>query len=170
MESLYKIEKIEKKGLGWIATKDIKSGTLIAKEKPQFILKKYPKGMQVQIIKNDELVAFKGSLTLLPTLMESYDAMTKNDQEEFLKLNDSYSNFTSCNGNLLWYDEKRPGWPKVNRERAENYMNWKHYVEEVGEYFDGNLLFKLWCIYDSNHFQGDDSICFEISRLNHSCR
>ena len=37
MESLYKIDKIDGKGMGWIALQDIKCGTLIWKEKPQFI-------------------------------------------------------------------------------------------------------------------------------------
>ena len=36
MESLYKIDKIEGKGLGWIAL-HTKCGTLICKEKPQFV-------------------------------------------------------------------------------------------------------------------------------------
>ena len=36
MESLYKIDKIVGKGMGWIALRDIKCGTLIWKEKPQF--------------------------------------------------------------------------------------------------------------------------------------
>ena len=37
MEDLFKIDKIDGKGLGWIALQDIKAGTLICKEKPQFV-------------------------------------------------------------------------------------------------------------------------------------
>ena len=33
MEDLFKIDKIDGKGLGWIALQDIKAGTLIWKEK-----------------------------------------------------------------------------------------------------------------------------------------
>ena len=36
MEDLFKIDKIDGKGLGWIALQDIKAGTLIYEEKPQF--------------------------------------------------------------------------------------------------------------------------------------
>ena len=37
MEDLFKIDKIDGKGFGWIALQDIKGGTLIYEEKPQFI-------------------------------------------------------------------------------------------------------------------------------------
>ena len=43
MEGLYKVDNIEGKGCGWIALQDIKVGTLICKEKPQFIPQKVPK-------------------------------------------------------------------------------------------------------------------------------
>ena len=173
MESLYKIDKIDGKDLGWIALEDIKTGTLIGKEKSQFILKRYPKGMEVRIQSKDqeEIVAFTGSLTLLPSLMDSFNSMTKKDQEEFLKLDNAYSNFAFSNG-VFFCSGKRPDKFKTDRikERMNNYLDWKRFSEEVGEYFDSKLLFKIWCIYDSNHFEGDDGICFRISRLNHSCR
>ena len=37
MEDLYKVDKIEGKGFGWIALQDIKAGTLICKEKSPFV-------------------------------------------------------------------------------------------------------------------------------------
>ena len=39
MEDLFKIDKIDGKGFGWIALQDIKGGTLIYEEKPQFVMK-----------------------------------------------------------------------------------------------------------------------------------
>ena len=36
---LFKIDRIDGKGLGWIALRDIKAGTLIYEEKPQFVMK-----------------------------------------------------------------------------------------------------------------------------------
>ena len=38
MEDLFKIDKIDGKGFGWIALRDIKAGTLIYNEKPQFVV------------------------------------------------------------------------------------------------------------------------------------
>ena len=40
MENLYKVDKIEGKGVGCIALQDIKPGTLILKEVPQCVAKK----------------------------------------------------------------------------------------------------------------------------------
>ena len=37
MENLYKVVEIKEKGLGCVALKDIKKGTLILKEKPQCV-------------------------------------------------------------------------------------------------------------------------------------
>ena len=59
MEGLYKVDNIQGKGLGWIALKDIKVGTLICKEKPQFVYKE----------------PFE-----LWNLMEAFTSMSKNDQ------------------------------------------------------------------------------------------
>ena len=38
MDDLFKIDKIDGKGLGWIALQDIKAGTVIYQEKNQIVL------------------------------------------------------------------------------------------------------------------------------------
>ena len=74
MEGLYKVDNIQGKGLGWIALKDIKVGTLIFKEKPQFVYKE----------------PFE-----LCNLMEAFSSMSKNDQQEFLVLSNVFLDLES---------------------------------------------------------------------------
>ena len=79
MEDLFKIGEIDGKGLGWIALQDIKAGTLIYKEKLQFVPKKNPE--------NDEVY--------LLDLMNSFYAMSENDQKEFLERDNPYLDLNS---------------------------------------------------------------------------
>ena len=69
MEGLFKIDKIDGKGLGWIALRDIKAGTLIYEEKHQFVPKKN-----------------HGNFVTVLDLMNSFYAMSENDQKEYLEL------------------------------------------------------------------------------------
>ena len=88
MEGLYKVGNVIGKGLGWIALQDIKAGTLIYKEKPQFV---YQKETPI----NDQ-----GALEL----MKSYYAMTENDQKEFLELHNLYLDLNSLtDSEKKWY-------------------------------------------------------------------
>ena len=74
MEGLYKVDNIQGKGLGWIALKDIKVGTLICKEKLQFVYKE----------------PFK-----IWNLMEAFSSMSKNDQQKFLELSNVFLDLDS---------------------------------------------------------------------------
>ena len=73
MEGLYKVDNVIGKGLGWIALQDIKVGTLIWKEKPQFIPQKVPH-----------------IFSELPVLMDTWLSMSEIDQNEFLNLSNSF--------------------------------------------------------------------------------
>ena len=95
MESLYKIDKIDGKGMGWIALQDIKSGTLICKEKPQFV----PGNSDSE------------------SLMNAFFAMSEEDQKKFLELSNAYLDPNSLN------DEVKKhyfGW-KNNTERQNQF-------------------------------------------------
>ena len=84
-EDLYKVVPIEGKGLGCVALKDIKKGTLIVKEKASIIVKNT----------NDKLVMGR-------QILDSFFSMTKDDQEEFLKLNyPTLSNEEKKNGRII---------------------------------------------------------------------
>ena len=67
VENLYEVVKIDGKGLGCVALKDIEIGTLILKEKPQCL----------------------GSTP--DNVIQSFECMSKCDQEEYLKLYNAYS-------------------------------------------------------------------------------
>ena len=67
----YEVVAIEGKGLGCVATKDIKKNTLILQEIPQIFLK------------HDIKEEFESWVT---KLMYQFNRMSKNDQKEFLKL------------------------------------------------------------------------------------
>ena len=76
MEDLFKIDKIDGKGYGWIALQDIKPGRLIYKEKQQFVV-----DSETRVKVHD--------------LMRSFYAMTENDQKEFLELHNRYLDLKS---------------------------------------------------------------------------
>ena len=131
MEGLYKVDNIQGKGLGWIALKDIKVGTLICKEKPQFVYKE----------------PFE-----LCNLMEAFSSMSKNDQQEFLVLNNVFLDLES-----------------LPDDRKKHYFDWKNTAESQCNY-DSSLVLKIMCIHASNGFNGyDTEVGIKISRINHSC-
>ena len=79
MENLFKIDKIDGKGLGWIALQDIKSGTLIYKEKPQFSPHEHDDMLSHFVV---------------------FQKMSQNDQEEFLNLPNAFSDPNSLNDEM----------------------------------------------------------------------
>ena len=74
MSEFYKVVKIDGKGFGCVATKDIKRGTLILREKAQMIYK------------NSEFVTSDS----IKSMVTSFEQMSKNNQEEFLKLHNLF--------------------------------------------------------------------------------
>ena len=101
--------KIDEKGFGWIALQDIKCRTLICKEKFQFLVA-------------NEL---------------GNDLMSKYDQEEFLKLNNAFSD-----PNLL------------NEEMKKTFFDWKNVAESVRSVHLTmevvNFMLKIRGIYETN--------------------
>ena len=139
MEKLYKVDRIVRKGLGWIALKDIKVGTIICKEKPQFFPEKIPMELDPPSIH-------------FSNLMNTFFAMSKENQKELLELSNAYSD-----PNFL------------NDEAKKLYFGWKTDTENQNQ-FDSKLLLKIICICQTNRFgDGFGEICIKISRINHSC-
>ena len=139
MEKLYKVDRIVRKGLGWIALKDIKVGTIICKEKPQFFPEKIPMELDPPSIH-------------FSNLMNTFFAMSKENQKEFLELSNAY------------YDPN-----SLNDEAKRLYFGWKNDTENQTQ-FDSHLLLKIICICQTNRFgDGFGEICIKISRINHSC-
>ena len=65
---LFKVVEIKGKGLGCVALQDIKSGSIIFKEKFQF---------------KPHLDIAKGPKMIAPTIMDTFFAMTEEDQREY---------------------------------------------------------------------------------------
>ena len=74
MDTLYKVESIEGKNLGCVALKDIKKGTLIIKEGPQWA--------GIEISESDEIWTPEQH----DELLQNFYAMSPSNQEEILKL------------------------------------------------------------------------------------
>ena len=96
MENLYKVVKIEEKGFTSIAVQDIQIGTLILREEFQCV----------------------PSLSSRATIIESFLAMSKKNQEEFLKLWNKFSHSDSL-GEELKYD----------------YLDWKRSAQRYSAQF-----------------------------------
>ena len=132
MENLYKVVKIEGKGFTSIAVQDIEIGTLILREKFQCV---------------PSLSSSRA------TIIESFLAMSKKNQEEFLKLWNKFSHSDSL-GEELKYD----------------YLDWKRSAQRYSAQFkiDSNFILNIFCIYHTNAFS-DGSLAIETSKFNHSC-
>ena len=81
MTELFKVKEIDGRGLGCIATKDIKMGTVIMRETPQ---------LQISLANE------AGKIVCCPEsvlgLLASYNCMSKLDQTEYLNLYDKFDN------------------------------------------------------------------------------
>ena len=75
MSSLFKVTKIEGKGLGCVAISDIKKGSLILSEKPKFC------------VETEERV---GSSMWIKSLLKSFYQMSKADQHEYMTLHGKF--------------------------------------------------------------------------------
>lgn len=75
MTQLFEIQTIEGKGVGFVATKDIKRGTVIFTESPQLDLALEEKGKIYDVEFNP---------ILLEKVMSSFNRMKKTDQEDYL--------------------------------------------------------------------------------------
>ena len=79
MANLYKVIEIQGKGFGCVATQDIPKGTLILAEKPQIVLDQ----------------AIFGNLR--KNVCSGFFAMSKEDQQEYLKLANSFKEENDLN-------------------------------------------------------------------------
>ena len=78
MANLYKVIEIQGKGFGCVATQDIPKGTLILAEKPQIVL--------------DRIFG-----NLRKNVCSGFFAMSKEDQQEYLKLANSFKEENDLN-------------------------------------------------------------------------
>ena len=90
VENLFKVVKIDGKGLGCVALKDIEIGTLILKEKPQCvgdILEPLPPNLSENWSRKN--LPFDD--TWWNSVIRSFEQMKKSDQDEYLKLHNAFN-------------------------------------------------------------------------------
>ena len=87
-DSLFEVVEIEGKGLGCIARRDIKMGTLILNEKPQCF----------------SLESQQNFNQFCASVLKSFFSMTKEDQEEFLDLFNGFSSLRAQSFTSLMAD------------------------------------------------------------------
>ena len=77
MDKLYKVVPVDGKGLGCIALKDIKIGSIILEEKPQMVIKK-------------EIVDRSGRHFEMDWILKAFNEMIGNDKLRFLNLHNAF--------------------------------------------------------------------------------
>ena len=127
-----------------MALEDIEIGTLILKEKPQFINSAYVFGRLLSVEDH------------LSSIMDSFFSMNENDQKEFLKLSNKY-----LDPNSLKREWKR--FAQVQEEKG---------ISNAQFHVDRNFVLKIICIFFSNsctNRHGHARVGINFSRFNHSC-
>ena len=150
MEVIYKVVNIEGKGSGCVALQDLKKGTLVLDEKPQCVAKKHPDGSRD-----------------LKSVIQSFAHMSKNDQEEYLKLYMQYQNLVEVPDSWkiiysLLDSETEKNLDSSNgviSEFVHNFMEekqkgYQRFVDIIG-------------IYNTNCFE--NGLGIKTARFNHSC-
>ena len=134
----YQVVKIEGKGFGCVATKDIKRGTLILREKAQIF---------------DKETAEKLTPNGIKSVVKSFKQMSKNNQDEFLKLHNKF------------LDQDLSKFKFVQTQ----YRSIVCQMYESGH--EQEKILAILCILKTNAFDHDHGVGVGIhaSRFNHSC-
>ena len=147
------------KFLGCHALQNIKAGTIILKEKPQFVPKiftKWDAGLKLEFT-DDNLAP-----DYLSILLNSYFSLSKSCQEDFLNLKNKYLDPNS----LLDHHKKNYLYWKRSAEEAKSSSSWAKKFN-VGSEF----VLEIISIFVSNFQRTDEIAVFSInaSKFNHSC-
>ena len=172
MENLYEVVRIEGKGLGCRALQDIKTGTLILREKFQCVAHSPEQIAEASNYEN------RGRMTVkleeyTESLIDAYLSMSKQDQKEFLKLDNMFRDLNSpC------YDAKPVdgdyesflfGTPFGRLLRYDDLLKTSDILQKkgIGNKEDRNLALEIYGIYETNSFSA--GLAIKNSRFNHSC-
>ena len=90
VENLYKVVKIDEKGLGCVALKDIEIGTLILKEKLQ-CFGDFLDSLSLTLPENWSRNNLPFDNTWWNSVIRSFEQMKKSDQDEYLKLHNAFN-------------------------------------------------------------------------------
>jgi len=149
MTDMYRIMPIEGKGIGVVATKFIKRGTVIIKEKPQMQHVKRPHENRAVKL-NDIQVHNDEEEDYIKAVLSSFDQMSELDKKEYLELHSQLGN----DKKLLRYFEKE--------------LKFLTIISKIEKDFDkAQKMLRIVGIYETNAF--DDGVRIKTSRINYSC-
>jgi len=195
MADLFEVKKVEGKGLGCFAIKDIKRGTLILKEAPQIEQQPVKLDTDNEAIETFSVDENGGFISTNPfsimNIMISFNAMNKKDQMEYLKLynksgnnqplpvdlriRNNFIHFMKLINKAKKSDhvkllkqavEDRPGGVKATDFVMKNLEKLADFLRKNND--PAEKIFKVFEIFESNNFNGE--IRIKTSRFNHSCR
>ena len=172
MDNLYEVVRIQGKGLGCRALQDIKTGTLILREKFQCVAHSPEQIAEASNYEN------RGRMKInlkeyTESLIDAYLSMSKQDQKEFLKLDNMFRDPKSpC------YDAKPVdgdyesflfGTPLGRLYMYDNHLKTSDILQKkgIGNKEDRNLALEIYGIYTTNSF--GPGLAIKNSRFNHSC-
>ena len=139
---LYSEANVAGKGIGCIASKEIKKGSLVLRESPQLL------------IPEQDSPTFEGAVQHAEEIIKVFKGMSQEDQESYLKLHNKFD------------DDDRTTWS----ERLKREFEGKMLVisELTVSRMSKEKALAVWGIYSTNGFH--NGVCIKMSRFNHSCR
>ena len=139
---LFKEENVPGKGVGCVAMKNIKKGTLVLRETPQLYFPEQKEGSSLDAYRENA-----------EAVIEGFTRMSRDDQRKYLEL---CNNFEGDRGN--WSPGMNIDFDAVMK--ATNNITFPTLCK-------GKAL-KVWSIYKTNGFP--NGVFLKMSRFNHSCR
>ena len=141
MSLLYSEVNVSGKGIGCIANKEIKKGSLVLRESPQLLIPEH------------DNPTFQGAVQHAENVVKVFMGMSKEDQESYLKLHNKFNGDTTTWSEGLTRGFK--GKMLVTSELTVSTMAKEKALE-------------VWAIHSTNGFH--NGVCIKMSRFNHSCR
>ena len=158
MSELYQVKEIEGKGFGCVATRDIKSGTLILSETPQLIFGKDPSLKQLYLKRHGEVEGKFNFLLNSPDwikiLVSSVNKMSETDRTEYLKLHSKYNEQEM---------KELPMELKLKIQASKSIIR-----NMDSDPIESEKILQIYEIYRTNGFS--EGVKIKTSRFNHSCR
>ena len=166
MAAIFKIVDIEGKGLGCVASTDIKRGSLILDENPQ--IKSLEFHSQREARQKGQLVEF------IKSLLKSFNQMNKKDQLEFMALSNIYDFEELC------LTKKRimiEGLKDLEERHQTDEMIVEIHRLTIKKFEQdpkkAEKILKICNIYNTNQFSdgaAGSGVAIKTARFNHSCQ
>ena len=166
MAAIYKVVDIEGKGMGCVASTDIKRGSLILNENPQ--IKSSEFHSQREARQKGQLVEF------IKTLLKSFNQMNKKDQLEFMALSNIYDFEELCLTKKRILIEGLKDLDEIHQTDemiVEIHRLTIKKIERDPE--KAEKILKICNIYNTNQFSdgvAGSGVAIKTARFNHSCQ